>query len=120
MPRSPRWPAARSSSRSWSSNDARCAHRIRVIETLPVTESAAAIEELPTPPVEALTRRDRFDARLGRLLLRAPARVQLALSGKPQIRRDGQKLDPGIQLALRTLERRGTPALIVGAPQNNP
>src|SRR5436309_9687853 len=85
-------------------------HPTRLLETAPA----------PPPPEEALTPRDRFEARLGRLLLRAPARVQLALVGKPQIRLDGQKLDPGIQLALRTLERRGTPALIVGAPQNNP
>jgi acetyl esterase len=85
-------------------------HPTRLRETTPA----------PPPPGEALTRRDRFEARLGHLVLRAPARVQLALSGKPQIRLDGQKLDPGIQLTLRTLERRGTPTLIVGAPQNNP
>jgi acetyl esterase/lipase len=66
-----------------------------------------------------LTRRDRFDARLGRLLLRAPVRVQLRLSGKPQIWLDGQALDPGIQLALRTLELRGVPTM-VGAPHSNP
>lgn len=71
-----------------------------------------------TPP-EALTRRDRFDARLARLLLRAPARLQLRLSGKPQIRLDGQDLDPGVQLALRTLELRGVPTM-VGAPHSNP
>jgi len=74
----------------------------------------------PAPPEAALTLRDRFEARLGGLVLRAPARVQLALSGKPQVRLDGQKLDPGIQLTLRTLERRGAPTLIVGAPGNNP
>jgi acetyl esterase len=70
-------------------------------------------------PETTVARRDRFEARLGRVLLRAPARVQLALSGKPQIRLDGQKLDPGIQLALRTLELRGAPTLL-GAPQSNP
>src|SRR3989442_15726936 len=83
----------------------------------PLSEPAGATKESPPPSGGALTRRDRFDARLGRLLLRAPARVQLALSGKPQIRLDGQKLDPGIQLALRMLELRGAPTLI-GAPQN--
>jgi acetyl esterase len=70
-------------------------------------------------PAERLTRRDRFEARLGRLLLRAPARLQLRLSGKPQIRLDGQDLDPGVQLALRTLELRGVPTM-VGAPHSNP
>jgi acetyl esterase len=69
--------------------------------------------------VEALTFRDRFEARLGRLLLRSPVRVQLRLSGKPQIRLDGQDLDPGIQLALRTLELRGSPTM-VGAPHSDP
>ncbi len=52
-------------------------------------------------------------------MLRAPARVQLRLSGKPQIRFDGQDLDAGIQLALRTLELRGAPTM-VGAPHSNP
>lgn len=52
-------------------------------------------------------------------MLRAPARVQLWLSGKPQIRLDGQDLDPGIQLALRTLELRGA-ATMVGAPGSSP
>jgi acetyl esterase len=66
-----------------------------------------------------VSRRDRSDARLGRLLFRAPARVQLRLSGKPQIRLDGQDLDPGIQLALRTLELRGAPTM-VGAPHSSP
>jgi acetyl esterase len=70
-------------------------------------------------PAEVLTRRERFEARLGRLLLRAPAGFQLRLSGKPQIRLDGQDLDPGIQLALRTLELRGLPTM-VGAPHSNP
>src|SRR5438093_28786 len=63
-------------------------HPTRLLETAPA----------PPPPEEALTRRDRFEARLGRLLLRAPARVQLALVGKPQIRLDGQKLDAEIQV----------------------
>lgn len=70
-------------------------------------------------PPEPLTLRDRFDARLGRWLLRAPARIQLRLSGKPQVHLDGQELDPGIQLALRTLELRGAPTL-VGVPGSNP
>jgi acetyl esterase len=52
-------------------------------------------------------------------LLRAPTRLQLRLSGKPQIRLDDQRLDPGVQLALRTLELRGVPTM-VGAPQSNP
>ncbi len=52
-------------------------------------------------------------------MLRAPGRLQLRLSGKPQIRLDGQDLDPGIQLALRTLELRGAPTL-VGPPHSNP
>jgi acetyl esterase len=52
-------------------------------------------------------------------LLRALPRVQLRLSGKPQIRRDGQDLDPGIQLALRTAELRGAPTG-VGLPHSNP
>jgi hypothetical protein len=69
--------------------------------------------------VEALSRRDRFEARLGRLLVRAPAPVQPRLSGKPQIRLDGQTLDPGIQLALRTLELRGTPT-VIGAAHSTP
>ncbi len=71
------------------------------------------------PPAEALAPRDRFEARLGRVLLRAPARAQLRLSGKPQVRLDGQDLNPGIQLALRTLELRGSPTMI-GAPRSNP
>jgi acetyl esterase len=53
------------------------------------------------------------------VLLRAPSRVQLRLSGKAQVRLDGQDLSPGIQLALRTLELRGSPTL-VGAPHSNP
>ncbi len=84
-----------------------------------MTQPAVAIKELPTPPAEVLTRRDRFEAWLGRVLLRTPARVQLRLSGKPQVRLDGQDLDPGIQLALRTLELRGAPTM-VGAPHSNP
>ena len=43
----------------------------------------------------------------------------MRLSGKPQIRLDGEDLDPGIQLALRTLELRGVPTM-VGAPHSNP
>lgn len=91
----------------------------RAIESSTATRSAQGVKELPTQPSEELTRRDRFDARLGRMLLRAPPRVQLRLSGKAQIRRDGQDLDPGIQLALRSLELRGTPTL-VGPPGSNP
>ena len=53
------------------------------------------------------------------MLLRAPSRVQLRLSGKAQVRLDGQDLSPGIQLALRTLELRGSPTM-VGAPHSNP
>ncbi len=52
-------------------------------------------------------------------MVRLPPRVQLRLSGKPQIRLDDQDLDPGIQLALRTLELRGVPTL-VGARYSNP
>jgi acetyl esterase len=51
--------------------------------------------------------------------MRAPTRVQLRLSGKPQVRLDGQELDSGIQLTLRTLALRGTPTM-VGAPYSNP
>lgn len=52
-------------------------------------------------------------------MLRTPARLQLRLSGRPQIRLDGQDLDPGIQLALRALELRGVPTM-VGPPRSNP
>jgi len=45
------------------------------------------------------------------MLVRAPGRVQLRLSGTPQIRLDGQALDPGTQLLPRLLERRGATML---------
>jgi acetyl esterase len=91
----------------------------RVIEARSVIRSSAAINELPMRELEPLSLRDRLDARLGRLLVRASPRVQLRLSGRPQVRLDGQDLDPGVQLALRTLELRGTPTM-VGAPHSDP
>lgn len=66
-----------------------------------------------------LTVRDRIEARLGRMLLHLPPRVQLHLSGRRQVQLDGQPLDPGIQLALRTLELRGYPTM-VGPAHGNP
>ncbi len=53
------------------------------------------------------------------MLLHLPPRAQVRLSGRPQVQLDGEPLDPGIQLALRSLELRGYPTM-VGAPDGNP
>jgi acetyl esterase len=50
------------------------------------------------------------------LLAALPPRVALALSGRPQVRIDGEELDPGIQLLLRVMALRGSPAFISLAP----
>jgi acetyl esterase len=89
------------------------------VATAPVTDFTQSPTELPGEVEEALTPRDRIEARLGRLLLRLPPRAQLRLSGRPQVMLDGQQLDPGIQLALRSLELRGYPTL-AGRPHADP
>ncbi len=60
----------------------------------------------PTLPV-----RQRLEFRVARLLCGLPPRVQVGLSGGPPVRRDGQTLEPDLQLTLSLLERRGVPPL---------
>ncbi|MGV9817021.1 alpha/beta hydrolase [Nocardia xishanensis] len=80
----------------------------------------ARIEELAPLPAEAVSVADRFTARIGRRLLHAPSWLRLLLSGKPQIRIDGEKLDPGIQLALRFLRLRGVATLVPDSRRGSP
>ena len=80
--------------------------------TAPVTDFARSPGDLRTEADEVLTVRDRVEARLGRLLVTLPPRAQLRLSGRPQVVLDGQQLDPGIQLALRSLDLRGSPTMV--------
>jgi acetyl esterase len=89
------------------------------VATAPVTDFVPSPTELPVEAEAPLTLRDRIEARLGRMLLRLPPRIQLRLSGRPQVALDGQRLDPGIQLALRSLELRGYPTM-VGPPGGDP
>ena len=58
-----------------------------------------------------LAARQRFESRVARLLSSLPPAIQIRLSGKPPVRVDGQTLDPGLQLSLSLLERRGAPPL---------
>jgi hypothetical protein len=48
----------------------------------------------------------------------AAARVQVRLSGRAQVRLDGQGLGPGVQRTLQTLDLRGVPT-VVGAPRSD-
>jgi acetyl esterase len=64
-----------------------------------------------TGPAAAPGPRDRIEATLARLGGALPAPLQLRLSGRRPVRLDGLELDPGVQLALRALELRGTPDL---------
>lgn len=58
-----------------------------------------------------LAARQRLEFRAARLLSSLPRKAQVALSGRPPVRVDGQTLEPEIQLALSLLERRGAPPL---------
>ena len=58
-----------------------------------------------------LLARQRLELRVARLLSALPPRAQVALSGRPPVRVDGQTLEPDLQLALSVLERRGAPPL---------
>src|SRR5947209_13971558 len=53
--------------------------------------------------------RQRIEARLARWLSRLSPRTQLRLSGRPPVVRDGQTLEPDVQLLLTVIERRGRP-----------
>ncbi|WP_224241138.1 alpha/beta hydrolase [Hyalangium gracile] len=54
-----------------------------------------------------LTFRERLEHRFARTLLRLPPRLQLLLSGKEQVTRDGLRLHPEMQLLLSLRERLG-------------
>ncbi|WP_435592948.1 alpha/beta hydrolase [Nocardia sp. bgisy118] len=92
----------------------------RVIESTRPTPGRATIDELPPLPAEAVSVVDRLVARIGRRLLHAPSWLRLRLSGRPQVRVDGQELDPGIQLALRLLELRGVATLVPDLRRGRP
>ena len=64
----------------------------------------------------ALTARQRFELRAARRLAALPPRAQVALSGRPPVRVDGQTLEPELQLTLSLLERRGAPPLETLSP----
>lgn len=53
-----------------------------------------------------ITRSERMQGAAARSLGRLPARVQLRLSGRPQVEVDGQRLDPCLQLVLALSRRR--------------
>ncbi len=53
--------------------------------------------------------RQRMEARVARWLSRLSPRAQLRLSGRPPVVRDGQTLEPDVQLMLTLVERRGRP-----------
>ncbi|MEV0030154.1 alpha/beta hydrolase [Nocardia sp. NPDC050793] len=91
-----------------------------VIGSARATPGPARIEELPPLPAEAVSVADRFVARIGRRLLHAPSWFRLCLSGRPQVRIDGHKLDPGIQLALRLLRLRGAATLVPDSRRGSP
>jgi acetyl esterase len=57
-------------------------------------------------PYTHITRAERMQGRAARSLGRLPARVQLRLSGRPQVEVDGQRLDPCLQLVLALGRRR--------------
>jgi acetyl esterase len=57
-------------------------------------------------PDTEITRSERLQGFAGRALGRLPARVQLRLSGRPQVEVDGQLLDPCLQLLLAVNRRR--------------
>jgi acetyl esterase len=63
--------------------------------------------------------RERVESRLGRLGASLSPALQLRLSGRPAVEIDGQVLDPGLQLVLALLERRGTPT-VIGAAGSDP
>jgi acetyl esterase len=54
-----------------------------------------------------LTVRQRIEARAVRFLSRLSPRTQVRLSGRPPVVRDGQTLEPDVQLLLSAIERRG-------------
>src|ERR1044072_8922840 len=53
-----------------------------------------------------ITRAERIQGRAARALGRLPARVQLRLSGRPQVEVDGQRLEPSPQLILALNRKR--------------
>jgi acetyl esterase len=57
-------------------------------------------------PDTQLTRAERTRGRVARALGRLPSRVQLKLSGRPQVEVEGQRLDPCLQLVLALSRRR--------------
>jgi acetyl esterase len=59
--------------------------------------------------MSTLPTRQRIEARAARWLSRLSPRTQLRLSGRPPVVRDGQTLDPDVQLLLTVIERRGRP-----------
>ena len=57
----------------------------------------------------ALAFRQRLELRAAGLITLLPPRLQVRLSGQPPIERDGQRLEPELQLMLSLIERRGRP-----------
>jgi acetyl esterase len=56
-----------------------------------------------------MTIRQRLELRAARLIRLIPPRLQVRLSGRAPIERDGQRLEPELQLMLSVLERHGRP-----------
>jgi acetyl esterase len=76
---------------------------IRPIATAIDTQDAAP----PSPPEPPLSLRERIEGEVARLSGALPARLQLLLAGGKPVRVDGEVLDPGVQLALRSLALQG-------------
>jgi acetyl esterase len=60
------------------------------------------------PPIA----RVRMQMTAARALAALPERAQLALSGRPPVQLDGQRLDPGVQLLLRAMQISGEATLV--------
>jgi acetyl esterase len=58
---------------------------------------------------ESVSFRQRAELRLARLIPLLGPRLQVRLSGRPPVQRDGQTLAPDLQLMLASIERRGRP-----------
>src|SRR5947209_4671095 len=56
-----------------------------------------------------VTFRQRLELRLARVIPLLTPRLQVRLSGKPPVQREGQTLAPDLQLMLSAVERRGRP-----------
>ena len=62
--------------------------------------------------VPPLTLAERLEGTIARAIMRLPAPLILRLSGEPAVTRDGQTLDPHVQLLRATVRRRGARGLL--------